>query len=143
MARGGGTTKALFWLGSFLSRSRVPRKVRLRDSREEPLFTETLKFALYRSAAAQLLGTTLAKTQEPWPQGYAMLEAVVKQQSLTGERLVDGPATVSDLWKVQAKRTEYAKRMLQSWTMTKERSGTGREMDALLIPCTPWPASPK
>ncbi|KIV77499.1 hypothetical protein PV11_09289 [Exophiala sideris] len=110
---------------------------------DEPLFTETLKFALYRSAAAQLLGTTLAKTQEPWPRRYAMLEAMVKQQSLTDKKLVDDPATVSDLWKVQAKRTEYAKRVLQSWTMTKERSGTGREMDALLMPCTPWPASPK
>ena len=117
--------------------------VMLRVPRDEPLFTDSLKFALYRSAAAQLLDTTLAKTQEPWPQGYTMLEAMVKTNSLMGEELVDGPATVSDLWKVQAKRTEYAKRLQLAWTATKSRSGTSREMDALLMPCTPWPASPK
>ncbi|KAI1619401.1 general amidase [Exophiala viscosa] len=112
-------------------------------SRDEPLFIDSLKFALYRSAAAQLLGTTLARTQEPWPRGYAMLEAMVQKKILTTEELVNGPATVSDLWEAQAKRTEYAKRLQKAWTDTKGRSGIGREMDALLMPCTPWPASPK
>ncbi|KAK6381466.1 Dicer-like protein 1 [Exophiala oligosperma] len=43
---------------------------------DEPLYTESLKFALYRSAAAEQLGTTLAKTQEPWPRGFGMFEAM-------------------------------------------------------------------
>lgn len=57
--------------------------------------------------------------------------------------LSNGPATVTDLWKAQIKRTEYAKDILNSWAATKTRTGTGREMDALLIPCTVWPASEK
>jgi len=72
-----------------------------------------------------------------------MLEAMVNQKCLMREEFVDDHATVSDLWKVQAKRTEYARNMLQAWASTKQRTGTGREMDALLMPCSPWPASPK
>lgn len=56
------------------------------------------------------------------------------------ERNRHSPTTVSDLWKAQAKRTEYAKRVLQAWAATKNTTGTGREIDALLMPCTPWPA---
>ncbi|RMZ75574.1 hypothetical protein DV737_g5244, partial [Chaetothyriales sp. CBS 132003] len=123
---------------------------------DDPLFTETLKFALYRSAAAELLSNTLAKTQEPWPRGFDMFEGMVnKTKDVNGENPIDGqpidrsirpaykPASVFDLWEAQVKRTDYAKRMLQSWAATKTRTETGREIDALLMPCTPWPASPK
>ena len=122
--------------------------------RDEPLFTETLKFSLYRSAAADLLDKTLAQTEEPWPKGYEMLEAMAnrtissrtRNDTSFGDsagRPTENPATVSDLWVAQTKRTEFAKRILETWTATKRRSGTGREMDALLLPCSPWPASPK
>ena len=79
-----------------------------------------------------------------------MLEQIVKkkfkvqsreevQSILSGENDV----TMSDLWEAQTKRTIFAKHMLKSWAATKMRTDTGREMDALLMPCSPWPAAPK
>ncbi|KAL3467841.1 amidase signature domain-containing protein [Aspergillus heterothallicus] len=101
----------------------------------DPLYTDNLKYALYRSAAADLVHKTLAKTQEPWPRGMEMLETMIKDGN--------GKATVFDLWEAQTKRTGYARRILKAWTATEPKSGTGREMDALLMPCTPWPACEK
>jgi amidase len=65
-----------------------------------------------------------------------MLEAMINDHN-------KGRATVSDLWEAQTKRTEYARRVLKAWAATKARTGTDREMDALLMPCTPWPACEK
>lgn len=101
----------------------------------DPLYLDSLKFDLYRSAAAEALDKNLSKTPEPWPRGCEMLEAMVQSGTKT--------STVYDLWNAQAKRTEYAKKVMQAWAGTKSRTGTGREIDALLMPCTPWPASPK
>jgi amidase len=111
---------------------------------------DNLKFALYRSAAAEMLGNTLAKTQEPWPQGFSILESMVKfnddinGNNDSGRQSIDSrtgprhtPASVGDLWEAQTKR------MLHDWVATKTKTETAREMDALLMPCTPWPASPK
>lgn len=72
------------------------------------------------------------------------LDEVKKSQHVeTGGEAAHGIATVSMQWKAQVKRNDYAKRILQAWAATKKKTGTGREMDALLMPCTPWPASPK
>lgn len=65
-----------------------------------------------------------------------MLEKMVKSNDKS-------PATVSDLWNAQAKRTEYSRRVLQAWAATENKTGTGREIDALIMPCTPWPACEK
>lgn len=97
---------------------------------------------MYRSAAADTVDRTLAKTQEPWPQGLEMLEAIVSRTKKGGTCGHDA-ATVYDLWEAQVKRTKYAKSVLQAWAETKTSTGTGREIDALLMPCTPWPASEK
>lgn len=123
-------------------------------SSDDPLYPENIKFALYRSAAAELLDSNLARTQEPWPRGYEILEQMVKKRKNAKDfancRLAnppadsnDCPATVSDLWEAQVKRNEYAKRVMQAWVQTKSRTYTGREIDALVMPCSPWPASPK
>ena len=108
---------------------------------DDPLYTDNLKFALYRSAAADAVKSILEETKEPWPRGMEMLEAMVNKENKGNDS--NGPATVTDLWKAQIKRTEYAKNILTSWAATKARTGTAREMDALLIPCTVWPASEK
>ncbi|KAF7560566.1 hypothetical protein G7046_g3586 [Stylonectria norvegica] len=126
------------------------RGARLILPSDDPLYTDGLKFALYRSAAADLIDSTLAKTGEPWPQGYEMLANMVKEKiplqigdNDMVEQLVYTPATVLQLWKAQTKRTQFAKQMMQAWAATVTRNETGREMDALLMPCTPWPASLK
>ncbi|CAI7646401.1 unnamed protein product [Penicillium bialowiezense] len=107
---------------------------------DEPLYVDHLKYALYRSAAADSLDKIFMRTQEPWPRGMEMLEKMVNA-SRDGDK---GPRpTVYDLWNAQAKTTEYAKRMLKSWAATSTSTNTGREMDALLMPCTVWPASEK
>lgn len=116
------------------------RKTRLILFSDEPLYVDHLKFTLYRSAAADSLDKIFMRTQEPWPRGMEMLEKVVNA-SRDGDK---GPRpTVYDLWNAQAKTTEYAKRILESWAATRTSTNTGREMDALLMPCTVWPASEK
>lgn len=109
---------------------------------DDPLYTDHLKFALYRSAAADGLDKIFSHTQEPWPRGMEMLERMV-DQSKKGHGSICARPTVSDLWSAQDKTTNYAKRILQSWVATQTRTNTGREMDALLMPCTVWPASEK
>ncbi|KAL7419003.1 hypothetical protein Q5752_006688 [Cryptotrichosporon argae] len=107
----------------------------------DPLFTDALKFALYRSSGARLIHDTLAKTGEPWPVGFEMFQSMM-QAAQRGERDVLGvEATVSDLWVAQALRGEYARKFLISWANTRGKTGTGREIDALLMPCAPWSAS--
>lgn len=98
------------------------------------MFLDTLKFALYRSAAAETLQETLDKTKEPWPQGYEILANMANDEK-------NSQAKVSDLWKAQVQRTKYNKKMLLAWAATRDRTDTGRDMDALLMPCSPWPAS--
>ncbi|KAJ5347919.1 uncharacterized protein N7506_001172 [Penicillium brevicompactum] len=109
---------------------------------DDPLYIDHLKFALYRSAAADGLDKIFSQTQEPWPRGMEMLERMVDQSKKEQGAICARP-TVSDLWGAQDKTTHYAKRILQSWVATQTRTNTGREMDALLMPCTVWPASEK
>ncbi|KAL5360771.1 amidase signature domain-containing protein [Aspergillus floccosus] len=103
---------------------------------DDPLYVDDLKPALYRSAAAMTVNQKLSKTQQPWPRGMKMLQDIVSGDPKSC-------STVSSLWEAQVKRTEYAWRMLQAWAATRKRTGTGREMDALLMPCSPWPACEK
>ncbi|KAJ4164361.1 hypothetical protein LMH87_006038 [Akanthomyces muscarius] len=117
---------------------------------DDPLYTDRLKFALYRSATADALNKILDQTQEPWPRGYEVLAEMANKSSQpqNGDRerspqSADGRATVSQLWEAQAKRTAFSKRMLTAWADTKLKTDTAREMDALLMPTTPWPASQK
>ena len=100
--------------------------------------TEDLKYALYRSSAADAMSRVLAQTGEPWPRGYEMLEQMVSHDAW---RASDNRAvTVTELWKAQSRRTDLATQILKIWAATESKSQTGREMDALLTPCTPWPA---
>ena len=103
---------------------------------DDPLYVDDVKPALYRSAAAMTVNQKLSKTQQPWPRGMKMLQDIVSGDPKSY-------STVSSLWEAQVKRTEYAWRMLQAWAATRKRTGTGREMDALLMPCSPWPACEK
>lgn len=121
-----------------------------RLSSDDPLYTDRLKFALYRSATADALEKIVSHTQEPWPKGYEVLAEMVRQSkknsSFDEDRsgaVGNGPATVTQLWEAQAKRTQFAKRMLEAWLETELSTNTGREMDALLIAASPWPASQK
>nr|POF13838.1 acetamidase [Quercus suber] len=50
-------------------------------------------------------------------------------------------ATVSETWQNQHRRTLLAQRFLEKWQATKQRTGTGRPIDGLIMPSTPFPAS--
>ena len=115
-------------------------------------FAGSLPPHFFGSAGAYLMRDTLAKTNEPWPQGFLDFKSLIDQNvknnmipdlSLLSGLTVNKEATVSDLWVNQTKRLAYAKRILTDWAATKEVTGTGRVMDALLTPATPWPACPK
>ncbi|ATY60244.1 uracil-DNA glycosylase [Cordyceps militaris] len=115
----------------------------------DPLYLDGFKSALYRTATADALHKIISRMQEPWPRGYEGLARLVESsnsggQGWDGERPegpFEGCTTVSQLWEAQAKQTKFAKRMLTAWGETRPRTGTGREMDALLMPTSPWPAS--
>lgn len=115
----------------------------------DPLYLDGFKSALYRTATADALHKIISRMQEPWPRGYEGLARLVESsnsggQGWDGERPegpFEGCTTVSQLWEAQAKQTKFAKRMLTAWGETRPRTGTGREMDALLMPTSPWPLS--
>lgn len=50
------------------------------------------------------------------------------------------PQSVAETWRNQARRTELATRWLERWVRTKEITGTGRPIDGLIMPGTPFPA---
>ena len=111
------------------------------------MYATDLNTGFWGSAGARLIGDTLAKTGEPWPEGFemfkGMLDDKVKDPAIPEVMTPKPAATVSDLWVAQAKRLAYCKHILLDWVATRHETGTGREMDALLTPCTPWPAAPK
>lgn len=50
------------------------------------------------------------------------------------------PASVFDTWQNQARRADLARRWLARWQATAADTGTGRPIDALIMPSTPFPA---
>lgn len=48
--------------------------------------------------------------------------------------------TVTETWKNQHQRALLAQRWLERWQATKASTGTGRPIDALMMPSTPFPA---
>lgn len=54
-----------------------------------------------------------------------------------GERV---PQTVFDTWQNQHRRTLLGTRWLERWVATKETTKTGRPIDGLIMPSTPFPA---
>jgi amidase len=69
---------------------------------------------------------------EPLP---AMLE---KSYGLSNTALK--PSTVFQTWQNQHRRTLLAQRFLERWQKTAGETGTGRPIDALITPSTPFPA---
>lgn len=50
------------------------------------------------------------------------------------------PQTVSETWQTQHRRALLARRWLERWQATAEVTGTGRPIDGLITPSTPFPA---
>jgi amidase len=50
------------------------------------------------------------------------------------------PSTVFETWQNQYKKTLLAQSLLERWQKTAEETGTGRPIDALITPSTPFPA---
>jgi amidase len=50
------------------------------------------------------------------------------------------PQTVFETWENQQKRTLLGQKWLERWESTKEVTGTGRPIDGLIMPSTPFPA---
>lgn len=47
-----------------------------------------------------------------------------------------------EMWQFQVARTTYAKEYLNHWMASKNQTTTGREVDFLLCPTTPYSACP-
>lgn len=50
------------------------------------------------------------------------------------------PQTVFETWQNQHKRALLAKEWLERWQATEKMTGTGRPIDGLIMPSTPFPA---
>ncbi|KAH8898429.1 amidase [Thozetella sp. PMI_491] len=50
------------------------------------------------------------------------------------------PLTVFETWQNQHRKTLLAQKVLEKWQATEERTGTGRPIDGLIMPSTPFPA---
>lgn len=50
------------------------------------------------------------------------------------------PSSISETWENQHRRTLLAQKWLERWQKTIEVTGTGRPIDALIMPSTPFPA---
>jgi amidase len=61
-------------------------------------------------------------------------------ESWLGHSARQTPMTVSETWKNQLKRAGLATAWLERWQATKEKTGTGRPIDGLIMPSTPFPA---
>ncbi|KAF8306763.1 amidase [Clavulina sp. PMI_390] len=72
----------------------------------------------------------IAESGEDWPLGL-----------LAYKETSHHPSTY-ELWQLQAGRTEYQKNSLDHWMKTKELTSTGREIDFILCPTTPYAACP-
>lgn len=53
------------------------------------------------------------------------------------------PPLVGDLWTTQSERVAYNKRELDRWMNSREVTGTGRPIDGLIAPTTPYSSTPK
>lgn len=50
--------------------------------------------------------------------------------------------TAFQLWQIQKKKRDLRKEYLDQWEATKDITGTGRPVDAVLSPTAAWPAPP-
>ena len=91
---------------------------------------------LFRGDGGAKIASVLAQSGEPWPEG---LEAYRK----TYEATKATPPTVEKLWDTQVERLAFMKGTLDHWMATVSRTSTGRPIDGLLSPTTPWAACPK
>ncbi|KAK5123207.1 putative amidase [Meristemomyces frigidus] len=76
-------------------------------------------------------GEPLHPQLERWL-GHSAAEAQLK----TGEK----PQSVFDTWQNQHRRALLAQRWLERWQATAKETGTGRPIDGLIMPSTPFPA---
>ena len=119
------------------------------------------------SPGATVMNDVLKTTDQPWPIGFDEFKACLDPSELSGAAssatsAVDSHPTIGGhadipvvptgqtryssierLWKAQVARTTYAKQGLDWWIASEQWTGTGRPMDGLLQPVSPWPACPK
>ena len=54
----------------------------------------------------------------------------------------DGGITAYQLWRLQKKKTEIRKKHLDHWNATRDKTGTGRPVDAIISPMAAYAAPP-
>jgi amidase len=91
---------------------------------------------LFRGDGGAKIASVIAESGEPWPVGLAAYQKTYESTKST-------PPTVDKLWDTQVERLAFVKKTLEHWMATAQQTGTGRPIDGLLSPTTPWAASPK
>ncbi|EJD43785.1 general amidase [Auricularia subglabra TFB-10046 SS5] len=81
------------------------------------------------------------------PTGEPLLSSLIPEEVdhyLKGvPRGVRGPSTDAyGLWQLQKRKTELRETYLDHWNATVARTGTGRPVDAIVLPVAPFPAPP-
>ena len=109
---------------------------RLADCRYETQQSIDIIARLFRGDGGAKIASVIAQSGEPWPVGLAAYEKTYESTKST-------PPTVDKLWDTQVERLVFVKKTLEHWMATAKQTGTGRPIDGLLSPTTPWAASPK
>jgi amidase len=52
------------------------------------------------------------------------------------------PITAFQLWQLNRKKRDLRQAYLEAWEATAATTGTGRPLDAIISPLSPWPAPP-
>ncbi len=79
----------------------------------------------FSADGANAIRRFLSLTGEPWPQG------------LTSYKELEKGLSASELWEVHNRRNGYVKGANAHWNAVK--TGTGRVLDAVIAPCSPYP----
>lgn len=81
---------------------------------------------LFRADGGLTIKDHIAQGDEDWP------------AALTGYRDAPEPLNGFEYWQLHLERSDMVKHYLERWNASKERSGTGRPMDAIITPSTPF-----
>lgn len=81
---------------------------------------------LFRADGGLTIKDHIASGQEDWP------------AALTGYRDAPEPLNGWEYWQLHLERTELVKRYLERWNASVKETGTGRPIDGIISPATPY-----
>lgn len=90
---------------------------------------DLLRLQCFLADGGLTIKKVIVQGNEPWPLGLQEY----------GETDTLHPSTY-EMWQLHLRRTKWCKEYLDHWNSTKEKTSTGRVIDAILLPTAPYAA---